>query len=59
MLSEYVVMGLNAFMKGDNSPSIRNSQIQDYLIPLPPLAEQKRIVTKIEELRKVTQALTM
>ena len=28
-------------------------------IPLPPLEEQKRIVDKIEELRKVTQMLTM
>ena len=59
MVSEYVVTGLNAFMKGDNSPSIRNNHIQDYLIPLPPIAEQKRIVAKIEELRKITQTLTM
>ena len=31
MLSNYVVDGLNAFMKGDNSPSINNCHIEDYL----------------------------
>ena len=50
MLSPYVVDGLNQNMKGDNSPSINNNDIENYLFPLPPLAEQKRIVAKIEEL---------
>ena len=50
MLSNYVVDGLNDFMKGDNSPSITKTQIEDFLFPLPPLNEQKRIVAKIEEL---------
>ena len=49
MLSNYVVDGLNAFMKGDNSPSINKSQIESFLFPLPPIEEQLRIVTKIEE----------
>ena len=57
LLSDYVVNGLNAFMKGDNSPSIRVDQLNDFPIPLPPLAEQKRIVKKIDELRAMTQAL--
>lgn len=52
MLSNYVVDGLNAFMKGDNSPSINNCHIEDYLYPLPPIEEQKRIVNKIERLFK-------
>lgn len=52
MLSNYVVDGLNAFMKGDNSPSINNCHIEDYLYPLPPIEEQKRIVSKIEQLFK-------
>ena len=50
MLSNYVVDGLNDFMKGDNSPSITKAQIEDFLFPLPPLNEQRRIVSKIEEL---------
>ena len=50
MLSNYVVDGLNDFMKGDNSPSITKTQIEDFLFPLPPLNEQKCIAAKIEEL---------
>ena len=50
MLSNYVIDGLNLFMKGDNSPSINNCHIEDYLYPLPPLKEQQRIVSQIERL---------
>ena len=35
------------------------NEISKLPVPLPPIAEQKRIVAKIEELRKATQALTM
>ena len=49
MISDYVVDGLNDFMKGDNSPSINNENILSWLYPLPPVAEQKRIVKKIDE----------
>ena len=52
MTSEYVIKGLNQFMKGDNSPSINGDDIKNWLYPLPPLAEQQRIVTKIEKLFK-------
>ncbi len=57
LISDFAVNGLNAFMKGDNSPSIRVDQIHEFLIPLPPLAEQKRIVAKIEELRAMLKTL--
>ena len=48
MVSDYVVQGLNKHMKGDNSPSINNEDITNFIFPLPPLAEQYRIVEKIE-----------
>ena len=50
MLSNYVIDGLNTFMKGDNSPSINNGHIENYLYPLPPIKEQQRIVAQIERL---------
>ena len=50
MLSNYVVDGLNTFMKGDNSPSITKREIENWLYPLPPMNEQYRIVAKIEEI---------
>lgn len=50
MTSDYVVMGLNQYMKGDNSPSIRKDDIENFLFPLPPLREQQRIVHHIESL---------
>ena len=50
MISNYVVDGLNSFMKGDNSPSIRNNDIEKFCFPLPPLETQKRIVDRIESL---------
>ena len=50
MISDYVVNGLNQFMKGDNSPSINKGHIDEWLFPLPPLAEQHRIVQRIDVL---------
>ena len=50
MLSNYVVDGLNTFMKGDNSPSITKREIDNWLYPLPPMNEQYRIVAKIEKI---------
>ena len=48
MTSEYVVQGLNQFMKGDNSPSISKDNIENWLYPIPPSNEQKRIIQTIE-----------
>ena len=50
MTSPYTVDGLNQYMKGDNSPSIRKDDIENYAYPIPPLPEQQRIVDRIESL---------
>ena len=48
MLSPYVVDGLNQFMKGDNSPSIGKDDIENWLYPVPPTAEQERVSSMIK-----------
>jgi type I restriction enzyme S subunit len=48
LTSTYVIDGLNYFMRGDNSPSIRPNELLLFPIPLPPLNEQKRIVAQTE-----------
>ena len=53
MLSTYVVDGLNKFMKGDNSPSINNEHIEEFLYPIPPANEQQRIICKLYELLSI------
>ncbi len=40
-LYEFFVNGLNSYMKGDNSPSINKSEIEEFIIPLPPFDELK------------------
>lgn len=52
-ISPFFVDGLNLYMKGDNSPSINRDNVENFVIPLPPQNEQKRIVAKIEELYSV------
>ena len=49
LLSAYVVDGLNQYMKGDNSPSINNEHIENYLYPIPHYGEQRRIVEKLND----------
>ena len=56
VLSPYVIDGLHQFMKGDNSPSINTTDIDDFLFPLPPLAVQNAIVAKLEEVLPLVDA---
>ena len=50
MISDFTVNGINSFIKGDNSPSVRREDIENFVFPLPPLAEQQRIAEQIERL---------
>ena len=50
VLSKYVIKSMTRKMKGDNSPSIRKGDLQNLVVPLPPLSEQSRIAAKIAQL---------
>ena len=42
---------------GSAIPYIRLKNVQEYLIPVPPLAEQKRVVAKLEQLLPLCEKL--
>ncbi|MFC2693753.1 MAG: restriction endonuclease subunit S [Lactobacillus crispatus] len=46
-LSNYTVTNMTQKMRGDNSPSIRKSDMQNLIIPIPPRMEQDKIVNMI------------
>lgn len=55
MISPYVVNGINQFMKGDNSPSVSKSDIENWLYPIPPYNEQKQIVDCLNKILAIIQ----
>ena len=56
-LSDFLVSGLNSYMKGDNSPSINKSDMEEFIIPLPPFNEQKRIISKIDDMYSLVDSI--
>jgi type I restriction enzyme S subunit len=48
LVSGFAIDGMNSYMRGDNSPSIRTNELEQFPFPLPPLNEQKRISSAIE-----------
>ena len=59
VLGDYYRKHIREQSKGTNIKNLKAEYLNEMLIPLPPIAEQKRIVAKIEEVRKLTQSLTM
>lgn len=50
VLTDDFLNPLNQIQRGTSYPAVRNSDIYDQAVPLPPFPEQHRIVEKIEEL---------
>lgn len=48
MTSDYVVNGLNEYMRGDNSPAIKAKDIEGFLFPVAPKYIQQYLVKIIE-----------
>ena len=57
ILSFYGQSLLIGFTEGTAMPKFSKTQLRNALIPIPPLAEQKRIVSKIEELLRFCDKL--
>lgn len=55
----FASIDLAKYVKGGVIPTTDADKLRNTLIPLPPLAEQKRIVTKIEGVRKLMQSFTI
>lgn len=57
MLSEYFLVEVDKFDNRVKMPKINQVQLSQIPIPLPPLAEQKRIVKKLEEVMNLCEEL--
>ena len=50
LTSDFIVDSLNFFMKGDNSPSINGTNIENLYFPILPLTKQIEIVNLVEKI---------
>lgn len=50
LTSDFIVDSLNFFMKGDNSPSINGTNIENLYFPILPLAKQIKTVNLVEKI---------
>ncbi|NJO87519.1 MAG: hypothetical protein HC831_00105 [Chloroflexia bacterium] len=50
VLTQHFIESVNSLAKGTSYPAVTSKIIQEQLLPIPPLQEQTRIVSKIEEL---------
>ena len=57
MKSDYVVNGLNFYMKGDNSPSINGCDIENFLFPIPSKQYQERVISFFEQIELKLETL--
>lgn len=48
--SKPFIQAVNALQRGNSPPSVQDGDVKSQRLPLPPLAEQQRIVSRIEEL---------
>jgi len=55
----FMNIDLGLFNNGSNIPQLNNKDIAPLLLPLPPLAEQKRIVDKIDEIFKSLDEISL
>ncbi|WP_353852889.1 restriction endonuclease subunit S [Dehalobacter restrictus] len=48
LISSHAINGINSYMRGDNSPSIRKDEMDSFLVPIPPISEQERIAKLLD-----------
>lgn len=58
LMSPYFLQYTASKCYGVKMPRIGTNDMQEALIPIPPSAEQKRIVARIKELRRITTLLS-